>query len=228
MAGAEGGLGRLNGSFPDGSRPHVRPQLRETEYDGIAYVYPTWEQMGGYSIDLAKQIIQSGQSFDRIVALARGGWTWSRPLLDALKVPSVSSIRYTSYEGGVKLGKPKLVQPLTDSIDGERVILLDEVIDTGETMLQAEKYLQEMGPAAIRIAALCYKPRSEVRPLEIKPDFFAFESSAWVVFPHEPREFIEDCIARWSPAGLSRDEIRDRIITIGMPLETVEVFFDLE
>lgn len=207
------------------SKLSPRPELRfkETRYDGISYVCPTWDQMGVFNFDLAKQIIQSGQSFDRIIALARGGWTWARDLADALKIPELSSTRIKSYTGVNESGEPRIVQPLTDSISGERILLFDEVIDSGGTLKKAQEYLRVMGAKSLQSAALCYKPRSE-----ITPEFYAFSTSAWVVFPHEIREFIEGSADKWGSAGLSTEEVKDRLMTIGIPCDQVEFYCSLD
>lgn len=186
--------------------------LKETEYDNISYVCPDWCQMGVYNFNLAKQIIQSGQSFDRLVALARGGWTWARDLADALKISELSSVRIKSYTDVDSSGEPKIFQPLTDSVDGERILLFDEVIDSGKTIEKALEYLKVMGARETQTAALCYKPRSSIRP-----DYFAFDTKAWVVFPHEIREFIESSYTKWNLNGLSIGDIEERLITIGIP-----------
>jgi len=222
MSLSEGRLDRSNGGYPDGLSPHVKLQLKETKYDGISYMCPTWNQMGVFNFDLARQIIQSGQSFDRLVALARGGWTWARDLADALKISELSSVRIKSYTGVNKSVKPRIVQPLADSISGEKVLLFDEVIDSGVTIKKAQAYLEVMGAQSIQTAALCYKPRSE-----IKPDFHAFSTSAWVVFPHAIREFIEDSTDKWRSEGMSVEEVKDRLITIGIPSNQVEFYCSL-
>jgi len=76
-----------------------------------------------------------------------------------------------------------------------------------------------MGAKVIQTAALCYKPRSE-----IKPDFFAFTTSAWVVFPHENREFIQDSMNKWKSEGLPLEEIKNRLVLIGLPCEQIEFY----
>lgn len=215
--------GRGGNGSPDGLVPRPEIQVRRTEFDGITYEAPTWDQMGVYSFALARQMLEAGQSFDRIVALARGGWTWSRHIIDALQVPEVSSIRIVSYTGINEAKKPRIVQPLTDSIEGERVLLLDEVVDSGETFEVAMEHLWEKNPLDVKTAALSYKPRSI-----IKPDFFAFETDAWVAFPHEPREFVRACINRWKPTGLSIDATRDRLIEIGIDPREAEYYLHKE
>lgn len=132
-------------------------------------------------------------------------------------------MRIKSYTGVNESGEPKITQPLTDSISGENILLFDEVIDSGVTVGKAQEYLRIMGARNIQTAALCYKPRSE-----IKPDYFAFSTEAWVVFPHEIREFTEDSTNKWKSAGVSIEEIKNRLITIGIPPAQVEFYLSLD
>lgn len=196
---------------------HVK--LRENEYDGVSYVSPTWEQMGEYTFKLAEEILETSEKFDRVVALAKGGWTWARTLMDYLGIDEISSVRFKSYQGINEAIEPQLIQPLTDSIHGQKVLLFDEVIDTGETVKKASEYLKVMGAKNIKIASLCYKPHSC-----ITPDYFAFETTAWVVFPHEIREFIEASTGKWKKSGVKENEIIKRLDKIGIPDEQVKYF----
>lgn len=193
--------------------------LKENKYDGIPYVSPNWEQMGEFTFELAKQILDSGAKFDRVVALAKGGWTWARTLMDYLGVDEISSLRIKAYAGIRELTEPQITQPLTDSIFGEKILLFDEVIETGETIKKASEYLRIMGAKSLRIATLCYKPHSKV-----KPDFFAFQTSAWVIFPHEIRETIDELYGKWKASHVSEKEIRARLDKIGIPDKQVEFF----
>ena len=88
--------------------------LKETEFDGITYVCPTWDEMGIYTYQLAKQIIEANQSIDGVVALAKGGWTWARALVDYLGIDPLSSTRILSYSGVNQKRAPQIIQPLTD------------------------------------------------------------------------------------------------------------------
>lgn len=220
MSAAERNPGQSS-QTPDGSFTPVEIVLRETELDGIVYVAPTWEQMGEYTFELQKKIISSGQSFDRIVALAKGGLTWARTLTDWLDIDPLSSVRLKSYSGVGKANEPEITQPLADPIAGERVLLFDEVIDSGETIKKAQEYLRVMGAKSVKTAALCYKPRSIV-----VPDYHAFETDAWVVFPHEIREFIEESAMKWGKSGLSIDQVKSRLIEVGIPPRQIDFVVD--
>ena len=195
--------------------------LPKVEFDGVNYVSPTWNQMGEYTFELAKEIIDKDHKFDRVVALAKGGWTWARALVDYINVDEVSSLRIKSYQGVNESTKPQITQPLTDAVLGEDVLLFDEVIDSGETIKKAQEYLEVMGAKKVTIACLCYKPRSKVTP-----DFHAFQTDAWVVFPHEIREFMEETAHKWRQAKVSEDEIRKRLDMLGVPDKQVKYFLD--
>lgn len=195
--------------------------LNENEYDGISYVSPTWNQLGEYTFRLARQIIDSGEEFDRVVALAKGGWTWARALVDYLGIDKISSVRFKSYQGIREAVEPQIIQPLADPINGENVLLFDEVIETGETIKKASEYSRIMGVKSLKIATLCYKPHSC-----IIPDYFAFTTSAWVIFPHEIREFIETSAHKWQSSGVSIQEIKKRLDEIGIPDDQVEFFLN--
>lgn len=204
------------------NNPQPKPiTLRECEFDGVSYVSPTWDQMGEHTFRLGRQIIDSEQKFDRVVALAKGGWTWARTLVDYIGVDEISSVRIKSYQGINESFAPQITSPLTDPINGESILLFDEVIDSGETIIRASEYIKMMGAKNLKIASLCYKPRSSV-----KPDFYAFKTEGWVVFPHEIREFIEACAHKWKLNKVSNREIEERFEKIGIPEDQVKFFLD--
>lgn len=202
--------------------PRVDLTLKEVEIDGQTYVAPTWEQMAGFNFELAKQILESGEHLDRIVALARGGLTGTRDLMDLVQIPKVSQIRYERYKGvGKTRGKPKLVQPLRERIVGETVLEYDEVYDEGDTGIEARIYLRRKRARVVRTAGMVSKPWSK-----LKPDFCPITTSAWVVFPHERREFIEERAEEWKAKGVSATETMERLLVIGVPFKYVNEFFE--
>lgn len=198
------------------NKPNI---FKETNFDGVSYICPTWEQMGETTFSLAKQIIESGRQFDRIIALAKGGWTWARALADFLQITKLSSTRLKSYDGVNECSQVKVLQPLSDSIDGERILIFDDVVDSGETIAKAKEYMTILGAKEISTAALCFKPRSK-----FVPEFYAFSSKSWVIFPHECREFIDQTKTKWLDKNLSSEEIKSRLKTIGIPSDLVDYF----
>lgn len=204
------------------SKSSSRFVLKNTTFDGVPYIYISWNQMGVYTFELAKKILNSEKKFDRVIALAKGGWTWARTLVDFIQVEHMSSIHISSYLGVNKTVKPKIIEPLSVNVSGEHILLFDDVMDSGHTVKKVKTYLKSMGVESITVATLGYKPRSI-----IIPDFYAFETVAWIAFPHELREFVELSHKTWKAKGLSIKRITDRFLKLGLPADQVRYFLDI-
>ncbi len=85
----------------------------------------------------------------------------------------ISFIRLKSYEGTGSTGKVKEVMGLTESLEGRDVILIEDIIDTGNTMVKLLSDLRLHNPASLRIATLLFKPEALIN--EVNPDYVGFE-----------------------------------------------------
>ena len=200
----------------------MKIKLEEKTYDGILYVAPSWEEMGYICFFLAKDILEKKKNYDRVVALAKGGWTWARAFVDFLKIDNIASVQFKFYTGiGKTNDKPTILQPLSTSVKGEKILLFDDVADSGKTLVAAKEYLVENGAKSVEIATLFYKPRSI-----IKPDFYSYITSAWVIFPHEIREIVEQAGKSWLKNGLSEKDVLKRFKKLSLPMNQIEYFID--
>lgn len=192
--------------------------------EDIRYIVPSWIQMEQVNFDVIKQVNQSGKKYDRIVALAKGGWTWARAFADGVGMDNLSSLRLKLYKGiEQKTQEPQIVEPLGSAVKGCRVLLFDDVVDSGETYAFAKEHLiQVCGASEVDTAALFWKPHAT-----IKPDFYCGETSAWIVFPHEIREFITETAVQWREKGLSKGEILSRYFQLGLPFDQSEYYLQV-
>lgn len=174
--------------------------------DPVTYLVPTWNDMNELAFEVSNQIREQDQKFDRIVTLAKGGWPMTRSLVDFLSIPKVASIGVKFYSDiGEHLDKPQIYQDIPVSVEGETVLLFDDVADSGESLIFTKKYLKQKGVEEIKTATLFYKPHSK-----LKPDYFAAKTSAWIVFPFEPFEIMQQLTRKWSEQGLKPKEIEHR------------------
>lgn len=186
------------------------------------FIAPTWNQLGHLCFKLSKQINHQGKSYDRIVVIAKGGLTWSRTLADYLQIADIETIRVKLYRGiGKTFKKPQILQDLKADIKGERILLFDDVADSGQTLEFVEKLLLKKGAKSVDTSALFYKPSSK-----IIPDFFDHQTDAWIVFPHELREFIEETSKDWLGKGLTKKQTAARFDRLGLPEDQVRYFLD--
>ncbi len=119
-----------------------------------------------------------------IIGLSRGGLVPARIMSDILGVKDVGILGVTFYKAmGKPSDFPRITQELTMDLSGKRVLIVDDVADTGRSLMVAKDYLQRKGAKEIKIATIHYKPNSI-----FKPDYFVASTTAWIVYPWERHE----------------------------------------
>lgn len=140
----------------------------------------TWELFGTASRELAQEIVDSGFEPEIIIAIARGGLVPAGALSYALGIKLNDTMNVEFYtDVNETLPDPILLEPLLDekSIAGHKLLLVDDVADSGRTLALALKLLEQQG-AEVRSACLFAKSRSE-----ITPDYVWKHTDEWIVFP---------------------------------------------
>ena len=85
----------------------------------------------------------------------------------------IVSTKLTSYEGTNTTGAVKQAMGLTADITGRRVIIVEDIVDTGNTIVELKKILSDKGASESRICTLLLKPDSYKK--DIKIDYVAME-----------------------------------------------------
>jgi len=81
-------------------------------------------------------------------------------------------IEVSSYEGHESTGEIKINKDITQSIEGKKVIIIEDIIDTGRTLYYLKEYLLKKKPASLKICALLDKPSR--RLTAVKADYIGF------------------------------------------------------
>lgn len=199
--------------------------MKPTTIHEQAYEFYQWNELGEDILDLAAQILKADTpKFDRVIALAKGGLTFARSMVDFLQINDVSSIKIEFYTGiGQTTNTPVITQSLPVSIKGENILIFDDIVDKGDTMRMAKDYIEYHGAKSITTAALIKKPWSS-----FDVDFAARSSEAWVIFPNEVRETINTLTTMWQKKGDSPDIIEDQLLKIGFSKKEVALLASLE
>lgn len=188
--------------------------------ENINYLTPSWADMNQLAFKIAKQAIAQNSQFDRIITLAKGGWPLTRSLVDFLDVKEVASIGVKFYAGiNKRLSKPQIYQDIPVNIAGEKVLLFDDVADTGESLKFVQSYLLKKGVAAVQTAALFYKPHSV-----LKPDFYGAETSAWIIFPYDLVDSIKILGKKWLDQGLKKEALVERFLKLNFKAEWLDFY----
>jgi hypoxanthine phosphoribosyltransferase len=85
----------------------------------------------------------------------------------------IVSTKLTSYDGTSSTGKVKQALGLTADITGRRVIIVEDIVDTGNTIVELKKILADAGASESRICTLLYKPEACRKDLTL--DYVAME-----------------------------------------------------
>jgi len=138
-------------------------------------------------LSLARKILRSEFAPDVIVGVSRGGWVPARVLCDLLGAPVLASIGVEFYTGVGETGRgPRLTQSLTVAVSGKKVLLVDEVADTGKSLKLAREQVFKEGAREVRTVTMYTKPWSIT-----EPDYHEKRTSSWIVFPWETKETIQ-------------------------------------
>ena len=85
----------------------------------------------------------------------------------------IVSTKLTSYEGTETTGKVKQAMGLTSDIRGRRVIIVEDIVDSGNTIVELVKIMEEHGASESRICTMLLKPDAYKK--DIKLDYVAME-----------------------------------------------------
>lgn len=188
----------------------------------MKFLHLTWDEIQRLSEIVAEKIKKADYRPDVIVAISRGGFTPARILCDQLDVMNLASIKIEYYTGVKETkGKPVIVYPLNADVKGKRILISDDVADTGHSLVAAKRHILEKEASDVKIATLHYKPWSV-----IKPDFFAETVEAWVVYAWEIRETVKQLISKFRSEGRNVKEVRKQLLTLGFKEESLQGLLD--
>jgi hypothetical protein len=155
----------------------------------------TWAGFGEASRTLARQIADSQFRPDLVLAIARGGLPVAGALAYALSVKNCFAMNVEFYTGvDERVEVPVMLPPMLDTVDitGLRVLVADDVADTGRTLELVHQVINRH-VAEARCAVLYEKPRSVIRC-----EYVYKRTDRWINFPWSTEEPI------WAPPAAAR------------------------
>ena len=110
-----------------------------------------------------------------LICVLKGSYLFLADLSRAIDLPlTVDFMSVSSYGNGFKTsGVVRLVQDLSESIEGKHVLVVEDIIDTGLTMSYLLENLQTRRPASLKVVSLLHKP-SKAR-VQVNIDYLGFE-----------------------------------------------------
>ena len=141
--------------------------------------YISWSEYGNLAEALAEKVRANGKKYDLVVGIARGGIPVAMVVSDHLNV-KIDFVNVKSYNDIGKRATPRILTTLTEGVQGKDVLLVDDLVDQGDTMAFMKRYLNDQKPGSLETAVMFKKPWSTVAP-----DYYLETVSEWIVFPFE-------------------------------------------
>jgi hypoxanthine phosphoribosyltransferase len=128
------------------------------------------------------RIAELGAEIDRdyptgpvyLVGILKGACIFLSDLARAMKTPArIEFVGIASYgRGKTSSGQVKLTKDLDQSVEGQHVIVVEDIVDTGVTLTYLLQVFQQRKPKSLRIAAFLDKPERRQRPVNV--DYVGF------------------------------------------------------
>jgi hypoxanthine phosphoribosyltransferase len=167
-----------------------------------------WGLFHSLSKKVADKIVDSGYEADFMVGLARGGWVLSRVLCDFLGIKDLVSLKVEHW--GVTAtpdGKAQIKYPFNIDLSGRKVLVVDDITDTGDSMMVAVNYIRTLNPEEVKTATLRH-----IKGSKFVPDFYGDEIDwRWVIFPWNYTEDMCNILPKVLRKCISRSEVKTRL-----------------
>jgi hypoxanthine phosphoribosyltransferase len=131
---------------------------------------------------LAEQISQDFHSVERLylIGILKGAFIFLADLARQLRIPhSVDFMALSSYGKSTTSGAVRILMDLREPIEGQHVMIVEDIVDSGQTLNYLYRVLQGRKPASLHTCVLL---RKKTNGLEVPLDYIGFEiPNVWVV-----------------------------------------------
>ena len=140
--------------------------------------YIPYETLSGHIDEMAGRInadFRGCTDIPVIVCVLNGSIMFTAELMKRLDFNcELVSVKLSSYSGTESTGKVRQVMGMTGSVKGRRVIVVEDIVDTGNTIVELKRLMAEdYGPTEVRICTMLLKP--EVYTKDVKLDYVGME-----------------------------------------------------
>ena len=188
--------------------------------NNMEFNIPSWNQIYSLLLELAEAVRKSRFKPEVIVGVSRGGWIPARIMSDLLENPKLVNVAIEYYVGIAETKhEPMLTQPVSLPVKDKKVLVLDDVADTGESLKLVKAHIKKQGASEIRIATIYYKPRSVTVPY-----YYRKKTSSWIIFPWDRKEAAKKVVEKFRANGRTKKDAKEKLISSGLNRELVERF----
>ena len=128
------------------------------------------------AVDAVAQRINAdyaGKETPLFLGILNGSFMFMSDLIKKIEFQNeLSFVKLASYDGTCSTGCVKSLIGLNNPIEGRHVIIVEDIVDTGQTIKRLVDTVSAKNPAEVKIATLLFKPES--LQCDVKPDYVGF------------------------------------------------------
>ena len=114
--------------------------------NSLEFEIPSWDQIYDLTLKLAETVRTTEFEADLIVGVSRGGWIPARIMSDLLGNRNLANVTAEFYVGVAETKQePSITQPVSASVDGKKVLVVDDLADTGKSLKIVNAHLKNQG-----------------------------------------------------------------------------------
>ena len=123
---------------------------------------------------LAEQMSKDLEGKDPLfLGVLNGSFIFAADLMREMTIPcEISFVKLASYQGTTSTGKVQEVLGINENLSGRTVVIVEDIVESGQTMKQMIESLGTRNPESVRICTLFFKP--EKLKEELNLDYVAF------------------------------------------------------
>ena len=136
----------------------------------IQEVLFTEEQLDRRVSEIAGEITRDYQGKEIVlISVLRGSFVFMADLCRKIDLPcTVDFMAVSSYGSGTSSsGQVQITKDLSGAIEGKHILVVEDILDSGNTLSYLLRVLEQRGPASIRLCTLLDKPERRVKPVEV-------------------------------------------------------------
>ncbi len=149
------------------------PDIKVLDKEFTPYI--TEDQIQNRILEIATELNKKYEDqFPLFLGVLNGSFIFASDLFKQINVPAeISFIKLASYQGTETTGKIRQLIGLDDDITDRNVIIIEDIVDTGNTLKFLTQSLHNYQPKSLAVVSLLDK--KEARTQDIHPDYVGFE-----------------------------------------------------
>ncbi len=132
--------------------------------------------------EIAQKVQEIGETLTReydgtelfVVGILKGGFMFMSDLVRHIHLPvKIGFVRLSSYgNSDSPQGDVRILNDIQEAIKGKHVLIVDDIMDTGQSLVAFKRHLESKGPRSVKICTMIDKTERRTVPME--PDYYGF------------------------------------------------------